>query len=457
MTPDTTTARLIEFASTLRLDDLPEIARTAAKARILSAVAVALAAFDMEPVRIARRLPQRVAEGPSSTILGSLQTCAPDMAAFVNSAMVRSLDMSDSYVMAAVSHPADAFPSVLAVAEAQGLGGAALLLATAIAYEAQCRFVEVVPYNHRGWDQTPVVALGAALGCGRLLELSREQLAHAVSLAVVPNLALNQTRTGTLSMWKGMAGPQGARAGVFAAFMAREGMTGPDGVFEGKYGLWQQMMAGEKYELPIPASFAGHTFAVQQTMIKSFPTRFNCQVPVFAAQKLRQSVGVADIETLKIEAVRQAFARWTDVPEVWKPQTRETADHSLPCTVAMALIDGTITPDSMARERFRDRDVLALMSRCSIELPDEFAAIAPEVRSCRLTAKLRGGRTIVAEYRRSLDDDVADPGWSQATAKFEALTRERLEAPAREEIMARVSRLESERNLRELLALTRLA
>jgi 2-methylcitrate dehydratase len=457
MKPDATTARLVEFASTLRLEDLPEIARKAAKARILSAIAVALAAFDMEPVRIARRLAQRVATGPSATIFGSLDTCAPDMAAFVNSAMVRSLDMSDSYVMAAVSHPADAFPSVLAIAEAQGGDGGALLLATAIAYEAQCRFVEVVPYNHRGWDQTPVVALGAALGCGRLLELSREQLAHAVSLAVVPNLALNQTRTGTLSMWKGMAGPQGARAGVFAASMAREGMTGPDGVFEGQYGLWQQMMGGEKYELPIPTAFTGHTFAVQQTMIKSFPTRFNCQVPVFAAQKLRETIDVSEIESLKIEAVRQAFARWTDVPEVWKPQTRETADHSLPCTVAMALLDGTITPDSMARERFKDTDVLALMSKCSIDLPDEFADVAPAVRSCRLTARLRSGRTVVAEYRRSLDDDVADPGWSQAKEKFETLTRERLEPRARDEIVERVSRLEGERNLRELLSLTRLA
>jgi len=457
MTADKTTARLVEFASTLRLEELPELARTAAKARILSTLAVALAAFDMEPVRIARKLAQPVAAGPSATIFGSLQTCAPDMAAFANSAMVRSLDMSDTYVMAAVSHPADAFPAVLAVAEAESLPGDEVLLATAIAYEAQCRFVEVVPYNHHGWDQTPVVALGAALGCGRLLRLTPEQLAHAISLAVVANLALNQTRTGTLSMWKGMAGPQGARAGVFAAYMAREGMTGPAGVFEGKYGLWQQMMGGEFYELPVPTSFEGHTFAVQQTMIKSFPTRFNCQVPVFAAQKLRQMIDVADIQSLKIEAVRQAFARWTDVPEVWKPQTRETADHSLPCTVAMALLDGTITPDSMAQERFKDADVLALMRKCSIELPDEFADIAPAVRSCRLTANLRGGKSVVSEYRRSLEDDVADPGWTQALEKFDMLMRARLHREARDAIVRGVSRLETERDLRKLVGLTRLA
>ena len=87
----------------------------------------------MEPVRIVRWLAQPVAAGPSARLFGSLAATTPDMAAFVNAAMVRCLDMSDTYVMAAVSHPADAFPAILAVAEAEGLSGKDLLLATAIA------------------------------------------------------------------------------------------------------------------------------------------------------------------------------------------------------------------------------------------------------------------------------------------------------------------------------------
>jgi 2-methylcitrate dehydratase len=453
---DRTTRKLVELTQRLNYDDLPQRALTAGKARILSTLAVSLAAFDMEPVRISRKLAHPVAAEPAATIFGSLAKTAPDMAAFVNSAMVRSLDMSDSYVMAAVSHPADAFPAILAVAEAEGLHGRELLLATALIYEVQCRFVEIVPYNEHGWDQTPVVALGAALGCARLLGLDEKQIENAIALAVVPNLALNQTRTGMLSMWKGMAGPQGARAGVFAAYLAREGMTGPDGVFEGKFGLWKQMMGGESYDLPIPARFEGHTFAVQQTMIKSFPTRFNCQVPVFAAQKLRSMVDVADIESLKIESIRQAFARWLDVPEIWKPETRETADHSLPCTVSMALLDGTITPAMMKDGRFRDDDVRALMAKCTIDLPDEFARLAPATRCCRLTAKLKSGKTVVAEYRRSLDGDIANPGWDQAVEKFTALTRELLSASARDELIKRVENLEHEQRVDALIRLTAL-
>lgn len=454
MRSDDTTRKLVDFASAVRYADLSEAAIASAKARIVSTVGAALAAVDTEPVRIANALARVSPAAPASRLFGSLVPSSPESAAFVNSAMVRALDMSDSYVMAGVSHPADAFPAALAVAEAEGLGGAALLVATAILYEVQCRFVEVVPYNHRGWDQTPIVALGAALACARLLGLERERMAHAVSLAVVPTIALNQTRTGTLSMWKGMAGPYGARAGVFAAYLARAGMTGPDGVFEGQYGFWNQLMAGRKYDVPVPTRFEGHTFAVQQTMIKSFPTRFNCQVPVFAAQKLRSAIDVNDVVRLRIESIRQAFERWLHSPEVWKPETRETADHSLPCTVAMALLDGTITPQSMERGRFRDDDVRALMAKCTIELPDEFADLAPQTRCCRLTAVLRDGRTLTVEHRRSLADDAADSGWHDACRKFDDLTRDLLEANRRTRLVSTVETLESKDHVNELLECT---
>ncbi len=453
---DATTKKLTDFTTALRFQGLPETAVQAAKARIISALAVSLAAFDMPAVRIAKKLAQPVAGGPAASILGSLVKTTPDMAAFVNSAMVRCLDMSDTYVMAAVSHPADAFPSVLAVAEAERLTGRDLLLATALIYETQCRFVDVVPYNHHGWDQTPVVALGAALGCGRLLGLTQEQMGHAIALAVVPNVALNQTRTGTLSMWKGMAGPQGARAGVFAAYLARAGMTGPDGVFEGQYGLWNQLLGGQVFDLPIPDVFKDHIFAVQQTMIKYFPIRYNCQVPVFAAQKLRALVDVHGIESLRIESIRQAFSRWVDMPEIWKPQTRETADHSLPCTVAMALLDGTITPAMMEQGRYRDQDVLDMMGRCTIELPDEFADLAPETRCCRLTAKMKNGATVVAEHCRSLADDSADTGWDQAIDKFARLAGNLLDTRTQKKLLAVVGDIENQDSIDALIGMTRM-
>jgi len=177
---------------------------------------------------------------------------------------------------------------------------------------------------------------------------------------------------------------------------------------------------------------------------------------VLAAQKLRKKLDVRDIESLKIESIRQAFARWMDAPEIWRPQTRETADHSLPCTVAMSLIDGTITPAMMEQDRFKADDVLELMGRCEIELPDEFNEVAPAVRSCRLTAKLKNGDTVVVEERRSLDDDVADPGWDHAVEKFRGLTADLFSADAAGALIAAVDALDRAPSLTQLIAATRI-
>jgi len=180
-------------------------------------------------------------------------------------------------------------------------------------------------------------------------------------------------------------------------------------------------------------------------------------VPVFTAQKLRTMLDINEIATLKIESIRQAFARWLDLPEIWHPATRETADHSLPCTVAMGMIDGTITPAMMEGNRFKDADVLALMAKCSIELPDEFADLAPETRCCRLTATLKNGDTVVAETRRSLADDVADPGWFQAVDKFKALSAPLLDERACACLVTWVDMLELHASVGDLVELTKIA
>ena len=427
---DGTTDQLLTFTLALKRSDVPPRAVEAARARLLNCIGVSLAALEAPPVRIVRTLAPCVSDGRSARLFGTLMRTTPEMAAFVNSAMTRFLDMSDTRFMAGVSHPADALPGLIAVAEAEGASGADLLLAIVIAYELQCRFVDVVPISHAGWDQTPVVAMATALACGRLMRLDRDALGHALALAITPNIALNQTRTGRISMWKGMAGPQGARQGVFACYLAAAGMTGPEDIFEGKFGFWKQLF-DQNYKLPVPARFDGHVFAVQQTMIKSFPVRFNCHVPVFAALELRRKVDVADIKTLVIETFKQAFGRWIAVPEIWRPETRETADHSLPFCVAAALIDGEITPATFDAERYRDPDVLDLMGRAEIKLSEAFAAVAPAVRSCRITATLTDGRTVAVEKKLGPEDDLKGMSRADLETKVHGIVRPFLDDRAR--------------------------
>ena len=50
-------------------------------------------------------------------------------------------------------------------------------------------------------------------------------MVQAINLAIVPNISLGQTRVGEVSMWKGCALANAGRNAVFAALLAKEGMT----------------------------------------------------------------------------------------------------------------------------------------------------------------------------------------------------------------------------------------
>ena len=443
---------MIDYAAGLRYDDLSPSVLHHARRRVIDTIAGALAASESAPARIAQRLAPEVAKGRSARLFGSLVRTSPEMAAFANGVMVRFLDINDTHRTIDGSHPSDNLSGVLAVAEDLGAGGRDFLLALTISYEIQCRFVDSVPFNDNGWDQPVPGVMACALACGRLLGLDRETLRHALALAVIPNLCTYQTRAGELSMWKGCAAANGARQGVFAAYLAAEGMTGPFEAFDGVFGLWNQTL-GKPFEVK-PFARSGDVFAVTQTNIKKFPVRDSCQLPVETALALRAEIAAGDIEKLTIVTYRSAHKGAVADPKLWRPRTRETADHSMPVSIALALIDGDITGASFDRERFRDDDVLALIGRTEVVVSDEFSTQSPGVRSCRLEATDKAGETHVAHLAWTAEDIARGPGDDEIEDKFHRYAGVLLARPERTRLLERLWRLDSVDDVGDILPLT---
>src|SRR5262249_58633023 len=90
-----------------------------------------------------------------------------------------------------------------------------------------------------GWGDAGECA-ATALGCGKLLGLDEDQLANALSLAIVSHLALGKG-DGTQSHFKAGHSAIMCRHGVFSALSAREGLTGPNEPFEGLEGLFDSV------------------------------------------------------------------------------------------------------------------------------------------------------------------------------------------------------------------------
>jgi 2-methylcitrate dehydratase len=387
--------RLAAYASALRYEDLDAATLERVKTLVIDTTGCGMGAWDEGPVRACREIALSV--GGPATILGTARRTTIDLAAFANGAAIRYLDFNDTYVGRFAAHPSDNIPACLAVAEAERASVQELIVAIVIAYEVNCRLVDAFDISARGWDP-PVFGLPAvALAAGRLMKLGPEQMTQAVNLAINDHIPLALTRVGVLSDWKGLAAAEAGRNAVFAAMLARAGLTGPAPIFEGTSGLFQQVTGPGNVEVE---AFGGREtqFRLHKCSLKPYPAVIYTQTAIVAAIEVAKEAGSLDrIAAIEIATTRRGYQRTGSEPEKWLPKTRETADHSLPYITVRAMFDGDITNESFAPEKFRDPAVLAFMQKIKVAEDPALTARGGTAVPTRVTAILADGRRISRE------------------------------------------------------------
>src|SRR5205814_2793837 len=231
----------------------------------------------------------------------------------------------------------------------------------------------------------------------KLMGLDTVRTTHALGITGVCNVALRQTRSGELSMWKGCAFANAARNGVFAALLATEGLTGPAPIFEGDLGF-MKLLTGPFTLAPLGGMPGAGPFMLSETYIKFWPAEYHSQSAIDAALQLRPEVGdVRQVQALDIHTFNAAVDIIGKDPEKWRPKTRETADHSLPYCTAVALVDGDVTEASFETARFTDPALLDLVAKIQVHRDAVLNERYPRGIPNRLTVRLADGRTLVRE------------------------------------------------------------
>jgi 2-methylcitrate dehydratase len=412
--------RLAAYAERLSYRDIGATTLEAVKVLVVDSFGCAIAAFDERPVRICREI--AAATGGSSTILGTHRRTTPDLAAFANAAAIRYYDLNDVYVSRQASHPSDAIAACLAIAEAEKAGAKELIAAIVIAYEIECRLGDAFDLSARRFDATVFTLPAVALAAGKLMKLDRERLAQAVNIAVNDHVPLAQTRTQTLSDWKGIADANAVRNGVFAAMLARGGLTGPAPIFEGHSGFFQSVTKPVTVDT---GAFGGAAtpFRIESVGLKAFPAQVYTQTAIMAATAVAKDVGDLDrVASIDIATTNRGYVMAGSEPEKWAPDTRDTADHSLPYIVARAMVDGSITNESYAPEKLRDPKILAFMKKIAVQEDPAFAKPRGNAPPTRITVKLDDGRQFV----RQVDDMPGFPGKRMERADAERKFRDNI-------------------------------
>jgi 2-methylcitrate dehydratase len=418
------------FAAGVSYENLSADAVRATLRHHLDAMGCALGGFRSQAGTVLRKLASEThgTRGASAYGVSSLTTV--EMAAFANGSMVRHLDYNDAYPAKGGGHPSDFMPAIAAVAEGAGRTGADLVLGYHTAYEVFGALADAVPIRDKGWDQGAFVAVASAVGASVVLGLGEAQIAHAVSLALTPSLPLRVTRVGELSHWKGCATAHAAMNGALAARLAEEGLTGPPEPFTG-VDAFCSLISGD-FSLDRIGQPRDGLSAIERSHFKYFPTEQSSQGPVHILLKMRQSGLRAD--EMESISVRTFYESWHeigggqgDAAEKWDPGTRETADHSLPYIIAVALVDGEVTLDSFLPERVRDPDLRPIMQRVSVEEDPELSRRWPAEQITDVVARLRDGNVLSdratyprGHHKNPMTDDEVERKFRSMSCKLMA-------------------------------------
>lgn len=418
---------ITDFTTQVTLDDLSPSAVRAAKRCLVDAVGCAVGAQRTSVIAKLRRLAATATSTRPASLIGGGPATTPEMAAFVNGSAIRCLDFNDDYFGTEHTnahgdtgpHPSDNIGGVLAAAQIAGASGADTILGIAVAYEVCGQMVDEVVLRGNGWDHPTFHSIATAAAASRMLGLDAARTADALRLAVVPNICLYETRVGAISNWKGLAGPNGSRNGLFAALLAEVGITGPDLAFEGPRGFMAQLK--HRFELGEFGDTRG-SYRIENTYFKHLPLRYEMQLPVQLALQLREQVDPTEITRLRVFMERKSVTARSHEPALWEPTSRETADHSGPYLIAAALVDGEITENTFESARFLDPALLAVTDTVELIEDPTYTAAFPWRMACRFEVALRSGETleVVGDYPKGhprdplTDDEVSEKFLAQA-------------------------------------------
>jgi 2-methylcitrate dehydratase PrpD len=354
-------------------------------------------------------LPQ--AAGPAMVFGHSLRVHPLD-AAQLNGVAAHALDFDDCN-MEMDGHPSVSIvPALLALGDKLDCSGEDLLVAYVAGIEAEIRLARIFNPAHsdRGWHPTVTFGvIGAAIACGRLLQLDAAQMATAIGIAASSASGL---RANSGTMTKPFHAGQANRNGLQAALLAQAGLTANQTALEHRFGFMAAFNGIVSPQPEVALTGWARDFALLSPgiAIKQYPCCAFIHCAIDAAAEVRAQIGAATITEIRVALHRKRLKN------IDRPQPKDGLDakFSTQYLTARALIDGTVTLDDFSDRRVFDPACAELSKRVQIIPHDD-----DDLSSGTVILTLSDGRVVEASASVAMGRGPANPmSDAQFAAKF---------------------------------------
>jgi len=398
--------QLSEFAVGLKFKDLPGDVVRDVKRFLIDTFGCAFGGYKSKDPKMVHRVVERLGGTRQCTVIGSGLKTSVTNAALLNALMVRALDYNDIYWKADPSHPSDIIPAALAMGEKLGKSGKDLIVAIVIAYEIEMRLCEIGKpgIREKGWHHATLTGFVSPMVAGKLLGLNVEKMINAIGISACHTFSLGSVTAGKLTMMKNTVDPMATEAGVMAALMAKEGYTGPEPIYEGREGLMDCL--GEAWDLKPLTKGLGKKFKIGDCSMKPYPTEFLTHSPISAMLELKKAHNLEadEVEEIRVHTIGRGVEILCD-KDKYDPHEKETADHSMPYCLAVALVDGQVVPASFKESKIRNPKVLENCRKVKGVVDKECERKFPAMQPCKVILRTKDGR----ELSKAVDFAKGDP------------------------------------------------
>ena len=390
---ETISQKWTKFALRLNYQDVPFVAIKEAKRFLLDSIGCAFSALNNKDTKAAYDYIQDLGGKKQATVIGWGEKANLPQATLMNSLLIRALDYNDIYWEQDPSHPSDIIPAVLSTGEFMKKNGKEVLVGIIIAYELEMRLCLAAFPGVReiGWHHATLTQLVSPVAAGRMLGLNEEEIVAAIGISGSSHFTLGGVVAGHLTNMKNAADPLAVEAGVRAALLASKGFTGPVEVFEGKEGLFE-VLDKVKWDKDILTKGLGENFLINQCGYKAFPTEALTHQPITAVLEVMQekSIDPKEVKEVLVETTTRGADILSD-PSKYRPTTKETADHSLPYCIAVAVAKGNVLPSDFEEDALQNPLVWSLLDKIKVVANQEIDTLFPKIKRAIVSIKTPHG------------------------------------------------------------------
>ena len=420
--------QISEFSVGLKFEDLPDEVINEVKRYMYDSIGCAYGGYHTKDLNIIRDIYMEMGGNGEATVLGFGDKLPAVNATLINSLMVRALDFNDIYWKDDPSHPSDIIPAAWAVGELVNANMKDVIVAIVLAYEFEqrlCLFAKP-GVRERKWHHATLTQFVSPIVAGKLLGLTVDEMVHAIGISGCHNHTIGCPTAGKLTMMKNTVDPMAVQSGVFAALMAKKGYSGTERVFEGKEGFMDAFIGWDAkdesmkptdmegrdgisswaWDIEALVGGLGNSYKIMECGMKAFPTEalththLSCLLNAMISNDLEYS----DIKEVRVTCFAQAYDILFD-PTKYRPESRETADHSLPYCMAAAMVDKKITTESFSDEKLKDPRIYEVIDKIIGEPSQEFEKMFPAKQPSRVVVTTIDGR----EFEEYLEYPKGDP------------------------------------------------